>query len=345
MLHKKLLMNYVHLHIGFPFNQSLLRSKKQKKDRMKMNEDLIQKLDDSDLLSVALNEAEGPSWTFYWQAYHKDKHKYDLYAVLTREDIHEQLKMLEQPVWTQHDRERAFQLQWEPFAIALEESGLLQRDTQGDYTQSELEKAKLIVEEKKLDKEAGDPTGTFSHAVQMVIEYDPERYLACISLKFSEGEHPGTEKCVFGINWDGNRYEPRWQTEYNNQADPGIVVKDILRNLNKFGLVGNTMIHALGEDISSSLQASEKEDAPLERAQIDKILEAHAQYVNRTSEDDDSGAIADFSNQNLVSIHGRLHPPTDSVPAIGAGWIAPSLKEGVTGKVGPAAPGVKRESP
>jgi hypothetical protein len=29
----------------------------------------------------------------------------------------------------------------------------------------------------------------------------------------------------------------------------------------------------------------------------------------------------------------------------GDGWIAPSLKEGVTGKVGPASPGVKREAP
>jgi hypothetical protein len=30
---------------------------------------------------------------------------------------------------------------------------------------------------------------------------------------------------------------------------------------------------------------------------------------------------------------------------IGTGWIVPSLKEGVTGKVCPATPGVKRESP
>jgi membrane protein implicated in regulation of membrane protease activity len=37
----------------------------------------------------------------------------------------------------------------------------------------------------------------------------------------------------------------------------------------------------------------------------------------------------------------RLHPPIDSARRIGTGWIAPSLKEGITDSVLPAMPGVK----
>jgi orotidine-5'-phosphate decarboxylase len=46
-----------------------------------------------------------------------------------------------------------------------------------------------------------------------------------------------------------------------------------------------------------------------------------------------------------VSIHGRRRPPTDAVPEDWSRVDCPSLKEGVSGKVGPASPGVKRESP
>jgi hypothetical protein len=45
--------------------------------------------------------------------------------------------------------------------------------------------------------------------------------------------------------------------------------------------------------------------------------------------------------QSTVSSIRRLTPPR----RIGAGWIAPSLKEGATRKVGSAKPGLTRESP
>ncbi|MDR0339474.1 MAG: hypothetical protein LBH65_04275 [Desulfovibrio sp.] len=46
-----------------------------------------------------------------------------------------------------------------------------------------------------------------------------------------------------------------------------------------------------------------------------------------------------------VSIHIRLRPPDDSAPTDGSRVDCPSLKEGVTGKVFPALPGVKLASP
>jgi hypothetical protein len=50
------------------------------------------------------------------------------------------------------------------------------------------------------------------------------------------------------------------------------------------------------------------------------------------------------SQRMFQSTAGSIRRLTPS-RRIEAGWIVPSLKEGVTGKVCPATPGVKRESP
>ncbi|MDR3358509.1 MAG: hypothetical protein LBN96_06630 [Desulfovibrio sp.] len=46
-----------------------------------------------------------------------------------------------------------------------------------------------------------------------------------------------------------------------------------------------------------------------------------------------------------VSIHSRLHPPTDSGPADRSRSDCPSLKKSATGAICPALPGVKPQSP